>query len=174
VGHGGKLIRKSRAAFAVLLTLGAPFTTAGAAYYSPDARFSLHSGANAPSPLSRRTTARARYAFETVIPGRRNEARSFISACRSRSDRFLLGYCQGFISSKVARLSDAKMNEIERRRKRWKGRPFELGSHIRTDIMDIILSDRFDFEFQRHLGGPATAEDVLDYVINNLLYVEEN
>jgi hypothetical protein len=104
-----------------------------------------------------------------------------VSACRSAitgSDRFSLGYCQGFIASKIGRLSEAKKIDLERSRKRAQERSSPLGADPMLDIMAIIRSSRFDDrhfgEFQRRFERPLTAEDVLDHVINDLLYVEEH
>ncbi len=116
----------------------------------------------------------------TEVTGARNEARSFLLACRSAltgPDRFPLGYCQGFIASKLGRLSRERIDDLERRRVRLPGQSALLGSNIMVDIMDIVRSSRFDDrhlgELERRFGRLLTAEDVLDHIIDNLLYVEE-
>jgi hypothetical protein len=89
-----------------------------------------------------------------------------------------LGYCQGYIASKLGRLSKARLNELQKRWSRSQAHSSPGGSRIVLDIMEVIRSPHFDLrhlaEFKARFGHPLTAEDVLDHVINKLLYVEKH
>ncbi|WCM25839.1 hypothetical protein NDN01_17630 [Sphingomonas sp. QA11] len=118
--------------------------------------------------------------------GSREEGDSLLRACRSKpeldsrafsaSGPFEFGYCQGYIRSKLYRLSSEKLAEIEVRRRHLQGDIPVFGSDITLDILNILRSSQFGdggFDgFKRYYSGPFTAEKVLDYVINNLLYTE--
>jgi hypothetical protein len=119
--------------------------------------------------------------LDTVATGPRNEAVSLVSACRDapiRNDGFLLGYCKGYIASKLGRLSQAQLDRIETRWKRKRGAASVVGSNMMTDTLAIIRSPRFDDRnfsvFAARFNRPVTAEDVLDHILTDILYVEDH
>jgi hypothetical protein len=119
-------------------------------------------------------------ALDTVATGPRpDEGVSFVSACRADlkdNDRFSMGYCQGFIASKLGRLSKARWDAIEARLKRSKGQTWTDSSPL-VDVFLIIRSARFNDEnfgrLARRFDRPVRAEDVLDYILDNILYAAE-
>jgi hypothetical protein len=123
---------------------------------------------------------------EDVPIGRPEEGMTLLRACRSKpeldnsafaaSDPFNYGFCQGYILSKVSRLSQDKLSEIEVRRRHMQGDIPPADSWIMLDILNILRSSQFDdrsiSQIRGRLKGPITAENVLDYIVDNLLYVE--
>jgi len=113
----------------------------------------------------------------TVITIAPDEASRLVWACRSAMvppNDFNRGYCQGYIDSKLRRLSKQKIAMIVAR---MNARHEQFGLGMMVEITKIIQSNRFNDryfgEFRSGSPGWASADAVLDYIIDNLLYTEQ-
>jgi hypothetical protein len=165
--------------------LAAPWSLHAASPPSPATfyRASRSSGLQSSSAAGRPAGdgRRVQLAFDTVITGTRSEAASLVSACRAErkaGDGYFWGYCQGYISSKLRRIPKEKFEQLEARWNRSRQPAFVIGADVMNDIIEVIRSGRFDdrnfSRFLNRFDRPVTAEDVLDYVINDILYLEDH
>ncbi len=163
------------------------FTVAGAAIAS-DSAFEGPNGVRAPARARDLVSASDMVAQAQEVPiGPREEGVTLLRACRSKLDLdngrfsaaapFEYGYCQGYVLSKVHRLSTEQSRALEARRQRTRREQAGEASWIMLDILTVLRSSRFDdrnfAEFKGRFAAPITAENVLDYVIDELLYVEQ-
>jgi len=117
----------------------------------------------------------------TVITGPRpDEASRLVMSCQAKMEPpndyyrgISRGYCEGYIDSKLERLSKEKSAMITAR---MRARPDQVGYGPHVEIIKIIQSSWFDqhfFVFKSGSPRPLSAEALLDHIIDDLLYTEQ-